>query len=36
MNEYERKEEIEPGDFPVILALGVIAAICVYSLLRYA
>lgn len=34
-NEYERKEEIEPGEIPTILAMGVIVVICVYALIRF-
>jgi len=34
-NEYRREDEIEPGDLPAILALGIIAGICIYGLLRF-
>lgn len=30
-----RKEEIEPEDIPTLLAMAVIAAICIYGLLRF-
>lgn len=30
-----RKEEIEPEDIPMLLAMAIIVVICIYGLLRF-